>query len=300
MADYLLEIAENEKHLCIQRGCVIIKQNKEVIGQIPIDVLAAVILSADGITMSKHFFARMAEENIPVVICGKKYIPLSIMLPYDVHYRTLPVVTAQMQASPVLKKQLWQQIIVTKIKNQAHVLAQHHPEHEAIAKLQSLAQKVRSGDSDNKEAQAARAYWPALMGKGFTRDQHADGINVFLNYGYAVVRAACARALCAAGLLPLLGVHHHNSYNAFCLADDIMEPLRPFVDALVLSCCITAQLTELTADHKKKIAHILHTPFPYGGEEHILASITTKMAQGLAKCFLYKNSGLLPLPCAFS
>ncbi len=298
MADFILEISENNRHLCVQRGSFVVQEGKKVLGQVPIDSVNSVILSADGISLSKHFLVRAAEERIPVVICDKKYLPISIALPYGTHYKSLPVTLAQMNASPVLKKQLWQRIVTAKIHNQAAILSQCHPQHPTVEQLTQLASKVFSGDKDNKEAQAARAYWPALLGDNFLRDQDGEGFNIFLNYGYTIVRSACARALCGAGLLPLLGLYHHNAYNAFCLADDIMEPLRPFVDKLVFSCQDAHECTELEPKHKKILAHILHSPLPFAGEEHSLASIAKLMAQGLSKSFQDDNPTLLTLPYA--
>ncbi len=298
MANILLEVAENKRHICIQRGFIIINGGKEVLGKISIDSVTAVILSGDAITLSKQFLARMAEERIPVIVCDKKYMPISINLPYGTHYKSLPVLTAQMQASPVLKKQLWQKIITTKITNQAYTLAACRPEHPLIKRLKLLASKVRSGDTDNKEAQAARLYWPALLGKHFIRDQNGEGANIFLNYGYTIIRAACARALCGAGLLPLLGVQHHNVYNAFCLADDIMEPLRPFIDKHIFSYIDVQDCTQLEPTHKKYIAQILRSPLPLKGEGHLLSSIAVQMAYGLAKSFKNNDPTALLLPCA--
>lgn len=296
MGDFILEIAENARHICIQRGSVAILEKKETVGLVPIDSLACVLLSADGISLSKHFLAVMAEEGIPVTICGANYLPVSMSLPYARHYRALAVLEAQMRISPVLKKQLWQAVVAAKIRNQAQALHACRPDSPQVEKLLILARKVRSGDSDNKEAQASRLYWPALMGQGFVRDPDSGGINAALNYGYAILRSACARALCGAGLLPLLGLHHHNAYNAFCLADDIMEPLRPFVDRMVVDLT-RKDMGELRLlpRGKKQLAAIQRAPLPFCGEEHTLSSIAARMAQGLARSFA-ESRILLPLP----
>lgn len=296
MGDFILEIAENGRHICIERGSVAVLEKKEELGLVPIDSLACVILSADGISLSKHFLAVMAEEGIPVTICGGNYLPVSMSLPYAKHYRALAVLEAQMQASPVLKKQLWQAVVAAKIRNQAQALHACRPDSPQVEKLVNMARKVRSGDSDNKEAQASRLYWPALMGQGFVRDPDSGGINAALNYGYAILRSACARALCAAGLLPLLGLHHRNAYNAFCLADDIMEPLRPFVDRLVFELAHkdTGNF-RLLPPQKKQLAAIQRAPLPFYGEEHTLSSVATRMAQGLARS-MTDGKLLLPLP----
>jgi CRISPR-associated protein Cas1 len=134
------------------------------------------------------------------------------------------------------------------------------------------------------------------MGEGFLRDPDSGGVNAALNYGYAILRSACARALCAAGLLPMLGIHHHNAFNAFCLADDMMEPLRPFVDMLVFGLMEKdMDDLQLLPPQKKKLAAIQRMPLPFHGEEHTLSSVTSRMAQGLARSFA-EGRTLLPLP----
>lgn len=289
MSDFILEIAENERHVSVERGFVAITHKGESLGKVGIDSLAAVILSADACTLTKAFLARMGEENIPVVICGKNYMPLSIASPVSAHYRNLGVVQQQMEASPVLKKNLWQAIVKYKIYNQAAVLGACQPQHKQQAALSLLAERVRSGDADNKEAQAARLYWPALFGSSFLREPELEGTNVWLNYGYAVVRAAFARAICGAGLLPLLGLHHHNTYNAFCLADDLMEPVRPFVDKIVYDTSQTQSLGALTPKDKKILTQILHTPLPCDGETTLLMPLAVRVAQGIVRSFSSKS-----------
>lgn len=298
MADYILEIAENDRHISVQRGLVTISAEKNLLGSVPIDTIGAVLLSADGISCSKHFLMRMGEENIPVIICDKSYMPVSIALPVSAHYKHLPVARSQMEASPVLKKQLWQDIIVCKIRNQAHVLNVCHPsDTKNQEKIMLLAGRVRSGDTDNKEGQAARLYWPALMGKHFIRDSDVHDFNIFLNYGYALIRAAMARALCAAGLLPLLGIHHHNVYNAFALVDDLIEPLRPYIDLHLFPIWQREKdnFTELLPLHKKQITQFVRIPLAFCGEKHSLASITNQMAQGLVRSLTSKVP-MIPLP----
>lgn len=148
---------------------------------------------------------------------------------------------------------------------------------------------MRSGDKDNKEGQAAQIYWQALFGRGFLRDVEEEGINSFLNYGYAVVRAVCARALCASGLLPLFGVHHHNQFNAFCLADDIMEPFRPFVDCLVYEYVQKNEVLVLDTQAKRFLSSILQNPFYLQKEESTLLPLVLKAAQGIYKSYCAKE-----------
>lgn len=293
MGDYILEIAEESRYISVSRGHVIIKEGKNKLGEIAIDSLAFVILSANEIVLSKNFLARMGEENIPVIICGKNYMPVSMALPMSSHSRHLTIAEIQVTASSVIKKQLWQSIIIVKIKNQAEILKKHKPNsHKEIDKLYFLADRVRSGDSDNKEGQAARIYWQALFGKEFYRDVDQAGVNTFLNYAYAILRAVVARALCASGLLPLFGIHHHNAYNAFCLADDIMEPFRPFVDDIVYALHLENACDELDTDAKRKLGQILRCTMYLNTEESTLIPIALKVAQALVRSYKNKTVSL--------
>lgn len=294
MASHVLEIAENNRYLSIAHGNVCIKEAENTVGQIPLDMLACVMLTAQGISISKQFLACMGEENIPVLIMGKNYLPVSIALPVSSHYRHLTVAEEQIKASDVLKKQIWQKIIIAKINNQAQalekcVLPTNPVVKKHIDKLKFLVQRVRSGDTDNKEGQAAQIYWQALFGKGFYRDTEEEGINAHLNYGYSIVRAVCARAICASGLLPMFGVHHHNQYNAFCLADDIMEPFRPFVDCLVYEYVNGTKTPLLDTKAKRRLSTILQCPFYLQEEESTLMPIALKVAQALYKSYAAKQ-----------
>lgn len=299
MASHVLEIAENNRYLSIVHGNICIKEAEKTLGQIPLDMLACVMLTAQGITISKQFLAAMGEANIPVLIMGKNYLPVSMALPISSHYRHLSVAEEQVKAGDVIKKQIWQKIIVSKINNQAQALEKciidkcALPTNPAVKKhidkLKFLAQRVRSGDKDNKEGQAAQIYWQALFGKGFLRDTEEDGINAFLNYGYSIVRAVCARAICASGLLPMFGVHHHNQFNAFCLADDIMEPFRPFVDCLVYEYVKKDKAPLLDTKAKRHLSTLLQSPFYLQEEESTFLPIALKVTQALYKSYCTKQ-----------
>ena len=235
MGSYILELSENSRHVHCSRGFVIVCEGDTEIGRMPIDCLVAAIISAEGATLAKSFFVRLGEANIPIIICGKDYMPLSIAAPIAAHHRHTAIAKQQTQCPPVLHKQLWKCIVQAKIHNQIATLAAYRPEQQAVReKMRLLQRKVKSGDTDNHEAHAARLYWPALMGKGFVRRTDLEGSNSLFNYAYAIVRSCVARAVCAAGLLPMFGVHHRNTLNAFCLVDDLMEPLRPVADAFVV------------------------------------------------------------------
>lgn len=290
MNDYIVEISESPRHVSVERGLLKVQEKTKKLGEIPLDCITALILSGEGCTISRHALARLAEQNIPVVVCDAKYMPISIATPVSSHFRQLSVATLQINASPVLKKQLWRHIVSAKITNQAENLRRCHVGKKAeYDKLCSLAGTVFSGDSDNKEGQAARLYWSALMGSNFLRDTDAADANIFLNYGYTVLRAICARSLCAAGLLSLFGLHHCNTYNAFCLADDIMEPYRPFVDSIVFGLYAKNAELELNPASKKALTALLQTPVLLAKEEFALVNACTRTAQSLVRS-LEENS----------
>ena len=254
MPNLVLEIAENGRQLHLRRGSVAVMAGEECLGLVPVDSLACVLLTADGIMLSKAFMARMAEEGVPVVICGDNYMPVSVSLPTAPHYRALPVVTAQMRASPVLKKRLWQQCIAAKLRNQGRVLRLCRPESPVADQILALSGKVRSGDTDNKEAQAARLYWPALLGADFLRNPEGGGPNAALNYGYKVLLSCVNREVAANGCLTQLGINHCNEFNEFNFSCDLMEPFRVVVD----ECVYLNKGRELDKEYKHELVNLLN------------------------------------------
>jgi CRISPR-associated protein Cas1 len=201
----------------------------------------------------------LAEHKAPIVTCGKTYHPLALSLPYDTHYDQAGILWMQIDCSKSFAKRLWQSVVQEKIANQRVVLEYFEPASPILTKLDILARRVKSGDSENMEAQAARHYWTAMLGGEFRRDFKTGLENTLLNYGYSVLRAATARAVCSAGLTPALGIHHHNRKNPFALVDDLMEPFRPLVDKTVRSIIDHAGKdgTDLTPDLKRKLARVL-------------------------------------------
>lgn len=192
---------------------------------------------------------------------------------------------AQISASVPLKKQLWKQTVETKISNQAEVLSRQGVQ---VANMLSWIEQVASGDTKNLEARAAAYYWKNIFKEnpGFIRSREGGYPNNFLNYGYAILRAVAARSLVGSGLLPTLGIHHHNRYNAYCLADDVMEPYRPFVDAILLSIIDDGcEEEELTTEMKKKFLGIPVTTVLLDGEESPLMNAMQRTTASLAKCF---------------
>ncbi len=194
---------------------------------LPIEDLGIVIVDDLRATYTQAVFLELLQAGATVMVTGHNHLPVGMMLPLDSHHVQTKRHRAQAEASLPTKKQIWQTIVSSKIKMQGRVLQHFNGDH---AGLIPMAGQVRSGDPNNMEAQAAQRYWPRIFGKKFRRDRKKDGVNAFLNYGYAVLRAACARAITAAGLIPSLGVFHKNRSNPFCLADDLFEPWRPIVD----------------------------------------------------------------------
>ena len=230
--DRIVDISTDGLHLAIHRGFLAISQEGDEVGRIALDDIGALIVHAHGASWTNQVFIRLAERNVPVVLCGTNHAPVSVVWPLAGHHAQGARLRAQIDASKPLQKQLWQKIVAAKIRMQGQVLATNGKESGAF---EALARKVRSGDPDNMEAQAARRYWKTLFGPDFSRDTSADGANALLNYGYTVLRAILSRAICAAGLHPTMGIFHSNRANAFALADDLMEPYRPLVDQIVVN-----------------------------------------------------------------
>ncbi len=194
---------------------------------LPIEDLGVVIVDDIRATYTQSVFLSLLEAGATVLVTGRDHLPAGMMLPLDAHHVQTERHRAQVETSAPVRKRAWQTIVRAKIVQQATVLSHFTGSHGGLV---PMARRVRSGDPDNLEAQAAQRYWPRLFGKTFRRDREAEGVNALLNYGYAVVRAAVARAVVAAGLIPSLGVHHRHRNNPFCLADDLLEPYRPYVD----------------------------------------------------------------------
>lgn len=221
----------NPYHLSTKHSQLVITNKEDgVIKQAAIEDIGYVIFDHPQISFTQSVIQLLSENNTAIVFCDKKHHPTSMMYHLDSNHIQTEIFTHQIKASEPLKKNLWKQTIEAKIKNQAALVKRIGENEKSI---QIYAQLVKSGDSDNREAQAARVYWNQLMGIQFKRERFGMPPNPSLNYGYAILRAAVARALSGSGLLPTLGIHHHNKYNAYCLADDIMEPYRPYVDETV-------------------------------------------------------------------
>ncbi len=252
----------------------------------PIEDIGVVVLSHKQITITSGALEALLENNCAVITCDSKNMPIGLLLPLVGNTTQNERFRSQLDASQPLRKQLWQQTMQCKIRNQAAVLRQCS---DAETKcMQAWANDVRSGDPENLEARAAVYYWKSLFGHipNFIRDRDGVAPNNLLNYGYAILRAVVARSLVASGLLPILGIHHHNRYNAYCLADDIMEPYRPYIDRLVYD--ITEQYgadVELSKDIKAELLSIPTLDVVIDGKRSPLMVATSQTSSSLYKCF---------------
>lgn len=259
---------------------------KEVYRTIPIEDIGIVILDHKRITITSGALEALLENNVAVITCNSKSMPTGLMLPLDGNTLQNERFSSQIEASVPLKKQLWQQTIKQKIANQERVLAHHTPVETNCMKVWSS--EVKSGDADNLEARAAAYYWKNVFypDTGFIRDREGTPPNNLLNYGYAILRAVIARSLVGSGLLPTLGIHHHNKYNAYCLADDIMEPYRPFVDELVLNIINSGvDYSELTKNIKAQLLGIPTLDVVIEGKRMPLMVAASLTTSSLNKCF---------------
>lgn len=259
---------------------------KEAVRTIPIEDIGVVVLDNRRITITSACMEALLGNNAAVITCDSKSMPIGLMMPLSANTLQNERFRDQLNASLPLRKQLWQQTIRQKIANQEVVL--HHYTMTETGCMRAWVNDVRSGDADNVEAKAAAYYWKNLFVNhpDFVRGREEAPPNNLLNYGYAILRAVIARALVASGLLPTLGIHHHNRYNAYCLADDIMEPYRPFVDELVLQIMEEEDdYTELTKDIKGKLLQIPVLDVTINGKRSPLMVAAGLTTSSLYKCF---------------
>lgn len=279
--DRIVDIATDGLHLSLYRGFLMVEQDGDEVGRIALDDVHAVVVHAR-VTWSSTIVSALAERGAPIVFCGGNHMPVAVTLPLEGHYAQGARMQAQWNASRPLAKQLWRRIVSAKIAMQGSLLEARAI--DGAAAFPHMAARVKSGDPDNVEAQAARRYWPLLMGPDFRRDRSEDGANALLNYGYAILRASCARAIIAAGLHPTIGIHHANRGNAFALADDLIEPFRPLVDALVVA--LEEQgVRILTPAIKRLFARLIAVYLRHDGETSPVSVVALKLAQTIATCF---------------
>ena len=281
----------NPAYLSVKNSQLVVKRTdpetqQEIIRTVPIEDIGVVVLEDRQITITNVALDALLQNNCAVITCDEKHMPAGMLLPLEGNTIQSERFANQIEASLPLKKQLWQQTVQAKIRNQASVLKRMSG--VEVGCMLAWANDVKSGDSDNLEGRAAAYYWKNIFPSlpGFTRDREGEMPNNLLNYGYAIVRAVVARALVASGLLPTLGIHHHNRYNAYCLADDIMEPYRPYVDEMVINIMRSdIDYGELTPELKKQLLCLPVTEVVIGGQRSPLMVAASQTTASLCKCY---------------
>lgn len=261
---------------------------------IPVEEIGFIILESEKISVSAACLQFLAEKNVALVVCDKSHTPSAQLLPYAANLTSQETTEAQLAATDAVQGRLWRQICRQKILNQAGLMERLEVT-EQLSSMRILATQVKNGDPANCEGQAARVYFHALGPEGFHRDRDGDWPNAALNYGYAILRAAVARALVGSGLCCFRGIHHHNRYNPFCLADDVMEPYRPYVDQYVLGKISPFDVPqkELSKEMKARLLQMLTCDVNLGEYRRPLMVALSYTTASLAKYYLGKGDELL-------
>lgn len=267
------------------------KDTPEETTTVPIEDIGTVVIEHQQVSITMPLLSALAANNTQVVICNEKGMPSAMMMNLEGNNTQGETLRNQIACGEVMKKQLWKQIVEAKIRNQAALLDKVGQDGNILKPLYS---NVKSGDTDNREGIAARLYFQQLYGAGFTRDRVAPGINTLLNYGYTILRAAVSRALISSGLFPAIGIFHHNRSNAFPLADDMMEPYRPFVDEIVYDLIMQGK-TDITKEVKADIIMVLYADTHFEKVTRPLSIGLSMTTASLAKCYA-KEENKLSIP----
>lgn len=280
MVGRILELTTPGLSVHKHRGFLVVDKSDGEAGRIAFDDVEAVLVASPGMVWSNSALAELGIRKVPVMVLGHDFNPVSVMLPLNGHFQQAHRFRAQADASLPFRKQAWATLVRHKIMAQAEALERVN---EPSERLRRLATAVRSGDPENREAQAAQAYWPFMMGKAFRRNRDASGANALLNYGYAVLRAATTRSIVATGLHPSLSIHHRSGGDALALADDLMEPFRPTIDLIVRSLCAEG-VTEV-AEARGALVASLAADFPTSQGASPLSQVLVRLAQSLAQSY---------------
>lgn len=283
----------NPAYLKTSNEQLVIERKDEPAQQIPIEDIGLVLLDHPQITITQVVLAKLLAQNVAVITCNATHHPVGMLLPLEGHSLHSQRFKDQLNSTVPLRKQLWQQTVAAKIHNQAAVLISMRQEANYLTQL---AATVKSGDSGQYEAKAAAYYWKRLFPDflQFTRSREGPPPNNLLNYGYAIVRAMVARALVGSGLLPVMGIHHRNQYNAYCLADDIMEPYRPYVDQVVYQMVRQhGQYLEITPNMKKAFLQLPGNDVWIDDQMSPMLHAITRTTASLAKCFMGEQRKIL-------
>jgi CRISPR-associated protein Cas1 len=268
----LIEVSSGPAHLSVKHHQLIVSRPDQAPVQVPCEDIGILLVDHPAVTYTHAVFGALAEAGAAVVACGRGHQPEGVWLPLEANTLIGERSRAQIEAAAPLKKRIWRAIVASKLRQQARVLAATSGDDHG---LEAMAGRVRSGDSDNREAAAARRYWSALFGADFQRQREGRPPNQLLNYGYAVMRSAVARAISGAGLLPVLGVHHHHRSNAFALADDLMEPYRQLVDLRVWEIVQARSVgADISKDDKAALLGLLTATVPIGGQRTMVLLAT--------------------------
>jgi CRISPR-associated protein Cas1 len=259
---------------------------------VPIEDIGIVIIESLQVTISSALTNALINSGAAIIYCDEKHMPCGLLLPMEGHTQQSERIRVQMEASLPLKKNLWQQTVTAKIINQAAVLAGQGIENKSMLRW---AQEVKSGDINNQEGRAAVYYWARVFrDTNFTRDPEGDAPNSLLNYGYSILRGLTARAIVSSGMLPMLGIFHKNKYNAYGLADDIMEPYRPFLDQIVLDIVKSGEVThELTKAQKIELLSIMRKDVLIDGQISPLMVAMSRTTSSLYDCYQGKARKIL-------
>lgn len=296
MTDRIIEISESPARLRVSNRLLVIEAGGCTVDEIPLSDIAVLLVSHPQVTYTQAVLSGLAAVGASFVACDNRGLPVGHLLPLFGNYVQTERFAHQIAARKPVRKRLWQEIVRAKIQAQASVLRSLHDADDGLA---LLANRVRSGDPDNVEAQASRLYWTRLFSDTrFRRDPAAHDQNRYLNYGYAVLRGIVARATVAAGLHPSIGIHHHNRYNPYCLADDLMEPFRPLVDRTAAKIVAEWGPTlSMKPDVKQELIEPLLCRYNAGTEERTLFDLANRNASAALKRFKgEKGTFLWPLP----
>jgi len=294
MTDRILDISEQPARLRVRQEQLLVEPHDGQAVSIPLVDLAVLVVSHPQVTYTQAVLSGLVAHGAAFIACDQRHLPVGMLLPLEAHYVQTERFALQARASLPARKQLWKQIVRAKVRAQGNLLQELYGSDHG---LRAMAARVRSGDAQNIEAQASRRYWPALFGDlSFRRNPDLDDQNRLLNYAYAVLRAVVARAICAAGLHPSLGLHHHNRYNPFCLADDLMEPFRPLADKAVLAL-VTTESPQAPLDRRTKalLLGAFTGRLTVEGESRTLFDVAARTASSLV-AVLRKERSQLVLP----
>ncbi len=290
MIKRIVDISE-PAYLHLKNNQLQIEHQGQVVGQVPVEDLGVLILQHPAVVMTQALLVACQLNNVVTILCDAQHLPYSALLPISegnkLHTKELKL---QISAKKTTKNRLWKQVVRQKIEQQAETLSQLGRRSVAVERL---SRKVKSGDKENYEAQAAQKYWRLLMGKEFRRNPKAEGVNALLNYGYAIIRALVARAVVASGLHPSLGIHHHNQYNSLCLADDLMEPFRPWVDYRVHKMVEDKQVVVVDTEAKQMLLGILGETVLLSGKPMSFMVASHQLMAQLKRAYRDRNLDLI-------